>query len=400
MDFVYKGTTTTELQAYLDYCASNENDYEERHRLMDLVQRDVLDAYFKALKESHFVPEKERADSRKETMSPSGKYKLVVSNYETSPGCWSYSQGKVFKADSDTPIAVVNRNYAAFPFLFVEGHPNGHDYLVCGEDYQGQTVVELDTGKRREHLSDGTDKGWGFCWADYTFEPSAKVIVVDGCVWACPYEYKFFDFADPMNGWPEIESGECIYADNMAPTFEADGTIKTYQTDASEDDDDEDGELPKRPPGVASFARFKREGLKLIVVEEWVSDAEKERRIKREEFEKRYEEEIANFKATDPLYLAYKELLKDPVLSADDHVGIGITHTNWCPTFTAEERRWCHRIISNKKPKVTVDLEWATKTGPIKLVIYKDGKKVEDKFFDHSVENMARAFTYAKAQLP
>jgi hypothetical protein len=48
----------------------------------------------------------------------------------------------------------------------------------------------------------------------------------------------------------------------------------------------------------------------------------------------------------------------------------------------------------------TFDLEWGVDTGPVKLVIYKDGKHVEDKFWmEHSVASIEAAFAYAKGLL-
>ena len=397
MDFIYQGTTTPELQQYLAYDVNETRDYQESHRLRDLVQPDVLKAYFKAQKESYFTPEREKVSSRHEELSPSGKYKLVVSSYETSPGSWSYTGGKVYSVGSDTPIAEIHRNYSSFPSLFVEGHENGHDYLIAGEDYQGQTVIELDTGKRRDLLSDGTEKGFGFCWIDYRYEALAKTLVVDGCIWAGPYECRFYDFSDPMAGWSEIEPEEMIDDDRRAPTFEPDGIVKVYQSERP----DEDEEDEKKLPPIAAFTLFKREGLKLVKVEEWASEAEKERRIKREEAERKYQEWTENFKATDPLYLAYVELVKDPGLTPESHMGIGQVYDAWLKGYEGAaclgERRWCRRIISHKGKKgSTVDLEWAVATGPIKLVVYLDGKHVEDKFFPHSVEAMHEAFAYAK----
>lgn len=157
-------------------------------------------------KAAFFRPENEREGSRREISSPTGKYRLVVSSFSTGRGTWDYAQGEVYRTASADPIAVVQRNFDWFPFLFVEAHPNGHDYLVCGEDYQGQTVVELDTGRRRDHLPDEAKDGIAFCWAEMRFEPSAVMLVVEGCIWACPYEFRFFDFSDPMSGWPEIEA--------------------------------------------------------------------------------------------------------------------------------------------------------------------------------------------------
>lgn len=364
--------------------------------------REVQKLFNRMRKEAYFAPENEVADSRKEILSPSGKYKLVVSRFTTGPGSWNYSQGVVYRKDDDKPIATVQRNYGAFPNLFVEGHPKG-DFLVCGEDYQGQTVIELDTGKRRDLMSDGSDKGWGFCWASYQYNAPNQVLVVCGCHWACPYEHRFYDFSDPMSGWPEIEPEERVDADEQKdPELDPDGTMRAFMTrytDDDEDDEETDEEAAKKPhaPIVDVVRTYKREGLKFKLVEEWVSDYEKDRRVKREEAEKRYQEWTANFKATDPLYLAYAELVKDPGLSPEEYMSIGQTYDGWGGEWKGHERRWCRRIITHKgKTGPTVDLEWAVETGPIKLVLYRDGKSAGDKFYPHSVEGMRQAFADAK----
>jgi len=398
-----------------------------------------------------------------EHLSPSGEYKLVVNSHATKPGCWDYTRGLVYRKGSDKPIAKVKRNYSSFPFCWID-HPNGHSYLVCGEDYQGQTVIELDTGKRRDHLPPEAEKGHGFCWADYRFDAATLMLVVEGCIWACPYEFRFYDFSDPMNGWPEIEPTEkCepigIYADGKPPVIEPDGTIKSYDTTNNDSDDDDikvdfnarteddrvrlntvcskaslvdwpqepgnsvivsdgevrasavieflDGELVAKVDWTTArdvanaIKTFRREGLKLILVDEWVSEAEKVRRIEREEGERRYSKWLADFRAGDPLYLAYAARLKDKVLKPADYESIGITHERWCPDFTGNERRMCRRIIDRGREKngYTIDLEWAVDTGPVKLSIYKDGNTDHDKFFEHSVAGMNQAFDYAEKLL-
>jgi hypothetical protein len=368
---------------------------------LEAVPEAVKNAYWDLRKAAYFTPENANVDQRKEHLSPSGKYKLVVTPFATSPGSWSYSQGLVYALGSDTAIAEVQRNYSAFPFLWVEGHKNGHDYLVCGADYQGQTVVELDTGKRRDFLPEDAKKGFGFCWVDYRYDERASLLLVCGCIWAAPYEYRFYDFADPMSDWQELEVEECIDADQQWPVVQDDGTIRcveTLRTDDDDDDEDEDAKKDKPPPVECAVTTLRREKDKLVIASQWVSDEEKARRQKAEESRIRYEKEIAEFRATDPLYLAFTQLVKDPALSPESYESIGITHSSWCPHFKEEERRFCRRIITSKKPKVTVDLEWAAKTGPVKLVVYRDGKHVEDKFFDeHSVESLNAAVAYAKA---
>lgn len=136
--------------------------------------------------------------------SPSGKYLLVITRFETKPGAWSYTRGQVFCGEH--LVAEVLRNYSSFPFAWVEGHPNGHDYLACGEDYQGQTIVEVDTGRQVSTYPEAAHKGFGFCWASIHPSPDKQVLAVDGCYWACPYEVVLYDFRDPMNlPLPELE---------------------------------------------------------------------------------------------------------------------------------------------------------------------------------------------------
>jgi hypothetical protein len=345
---------------------------------------------------SKFLITKNAVGSRDE-LSPNGEFKLVITSFTTGKGSWNYTQGLVYRVGSDTPIFKVQRNYSSFPFSWVE-HPNGHQYLICGENYQGQTVLELDTGRRKDFLPTEAKQGFGFCWVNHRFDSASCILTVDGCVWACPYEFRFYDFSDPMSGWPYLEIEDSyVDSDGQWPSFEADGTIKTFSTEESDDDDEVEGVPPPEPATWRATKTFKREGSKLILLSEEVSDEEKNRRVKNEAARKLYEERIAKFKTEDPLYLAYIELVKDPDLSPEGHSGVGITYDGWCPHFKVEEQRWCRRVRTHKcKTGITVDLEWGMSTGPIKVVIWKDGNHLEDKWFEHSVVGMHEAFKASK----
>jgi len=366
----------------------------------------VQKAYSKLQKDELFDPEKADHSKAQEHLSPSGKYKLVVTPFETKPGCWAYSQGLVYAVGSDTPLFEVRRNYHSFPFSWIEGHPNGHSYLLGGEDYQGQTVLELDTGNRRDYLPKSAEQGHGFCWTGHTFNAEHQLLVVDGCYWASPYEYKFFDFSDPMSGWPEIVPEKYIDMDDRNPVFNEDGTITCFQSEYREYDEDEDDEddekKAKKDTSLAATLTFRREGLKLVLVNEWVSEKEKRTREERERWHKAYDEWLKDFRATDPLFLAMLECLKDPRFKGDSYDSIGTTYDNWCPGFLAREKRWCRRIAWRKEGQpYTLDLEWGCDTGPVKLVVFKEGNTSEDKFFmEHSVDSMNAAFAYAKSLLP
>jgi hypothetical protein len=396
----FKGMTP-ELQAYLDYKGEGDEGYLERKRLRGLIQPGLYRAYCRFEVNAAFVTENEMTGCHPpDEISPSGKYKLVFRYFGTKPGCWSYTQGKVFRVGLDEPIAVVNRNYSSFPFEFIEGHPNGHPYLVCGENYQGQTVIELDTGKRLDFLPNAAEEGFGFCWAMSRFDAATQLLIVWGCYWACPYECRIFDFSDPMEGWPELKNENGIDDDSKWPTIEPDGTIKCYQTERTDDKEDEAADVPKKEPAIVATKTFRREGLKLILVEEWVSDEEKKVRADREEGNRKYEQWFKDFKANDPLYLLMQRLVKDPIFKPEESIGVGVTYDGWCPDFKGDERRICSRIHQkNRSNSISLDLQWGAETAPIKLVAYHDNKHVEDKWFEHSVGGMTEAFTYAKTLL-
>jgi hypothetical protein len=249
-DFTYSGMTPG-LQAYLDHQASHrahvnktygpfrefEKKWEEagkpddqkagvvamreahyvslrEHRevgkkMKSLLPEGLVDLYYKA--QRTWMCRSETKVKEHEVLSPGGSYKLTISSHSTGEGSWNYTKARIKEVGTMCgPIEVVYRNYGSFPFLFIEEHPNGHDYLICGEDYQGQTIIELDTGERRDYLPKEAAQGHGFCWASYEHSPSKRTISVNGCYWACPYEMWFIDFDNPMEELPVLyKSRDC-----------------------------------------------------------------------------------------------------------------------------------------------------------------------------------------------
>jgi len=149
-------------------------------------------------------PENKVDDSTKLHTSPSGKYTLEVSNYKPPKEGWDCTQGIVRKGDE--VIEVVNRDYSAFPFAWCEDHPVGHDYLLCGETYMGQTIIGLDAGLKGDNRKDcNTPKGReGFCWAEFKISKDKTKIAVCGCYWACPFEIWIVDFNYPLSGYGSV----------------------------------------------------------------------------------------------------------------------------------------------------------------------------------------------------
>jgi hypothetical protein len=130
---------------------------------------------------------------------------LEISRFSTGPKTGSYSHGVVRNLSDGRIIADIKRNYSNFWYAWVQ-HTNGDQYLLCGEDYQGYSVVNLTREKYAVFFPDDGYKGFGFCWAAVYPSPDGLVLAVDGCYWACPYEVVFFDFSDPENlPLPEID---------------------------------------------------------------------------------------------------------------------------------------------------------------------------------------------------
>jgi len=142
-------------------------------------------------------------------ISPSGRYKLEISLTKKFKGYWQWGIGKITNNITGEFISVIHRNYPAFWFTWAENHANGHDYLLAGEDYQGQTIIQLDTGLRKDYIPTSAENGAGFCWVEVEYQDDDRELVVYGCYWGAPFEYVRYDFVDPFNlPYPEMERWE------------------------------------------------------------------------------------------------------------------------------------------------------------------------------------------------
>ena len=146
--------------------------------------------------ESFFKKSQIVENSKEEFLSPSNKYILSVEYYKTGKNTWEYSRGIVRATENEEIIADIKRNYSNFWHAWCK-HQNENEYLLCGEDYQGQTVVNLTARKTTNYFPESGNKGVGFCWVNAYPSPDSKILAVDGCVWACPYEIVLYDFSDP-----------------------------------------------------------------------------------------------------------------------------------------------------------------------------------------------------------
>ena len=373
--------------------------------------------------EEYFTDENEVMDRRTEKVTPSGRHKLITRYYSTRKGCWNYSRGTFYRISDGKEICDIKRNYSSFYHSFLT--KNNQEWVVTGRSYMSQTIINLDTGEIFEPEGDQYNGG-AFCWIGATLLSDERTLMVEGCVWACPYEYRFYDFSDPSKGWPELKLWEndketylCILHGDYPkdPDFNQDGTITIFETSdfylplGKYDNDIELEELEALPRGemdkienwrvdINKKITLQRQEDKMVITNTWVSPEEQERERRRAEVNERWKAWRKKFTTTDPLYLRYLERLKDPDLTPETYEGTGVTYLGWAPGFDKKERRWCRRILKSADDQpYTVDLGWAVETGPIKLTIYKDGNSHDEKYFSHSAEAMNEAFDYTLSLL-
>jgi hypothetical protein len=152
-----------------------------------------------------FYKDEYQMGEAEEKLSPSGKYRLVITRYDTSKvtgeNTWAHTRGRLYHVTDGTLIADIKRNYSQFNHSFQM--KNEQEYLITGRDYMGQTIVNCDEGWE---ASTPETSGEQFCWVDHWLSPDGKTLVVDGCYWACPFELFFFDFSNPRRlPLPELE---------------------------------------------------------------------------------------------------------------------------------------------------------------------------------------------------
>ena len=149
----------------------------------------------------------------KKKFSPSGRYYVTTESIPTKPGAWSHTRARIYRADAteSEPFIEFTRNYSSMWMTWIENHPvTGNDYLLTGEDYQGQTIINLTTGVKRSWLPAAAAKGFGWCIVRATWLPEHCWVRAEGCYWAHPYENRFLDLSDPDNvnfeqqGWFDL----------------------------------------------------------------------------------------------------------------------------------------------------------------------------------------------------
>ena len=117
---------------------------------------------------------------------------LTVESYSNGVGHWDYTKGIL--RNGDIVIAEVVRNYSSFPFKLFK-HINGNRYMVCGEDYQGYTLVNIETGEIKSYVS-GTLGA--MCLVNFDDYDNTH-LYVEGCPWGGDFYDIIYDVSDIEN---------------------------------------------------------------------------------------------------------------------------------------------------------------------------------------------------------
>lgn len=132
-------------------------------------------------------------------ISPSGKYKV---SFEDDPEKNTYY---IVSITSNAEIVYQykcekNQRICA-EFISI----NGIDWWFGARDYTTRLFVNCETGEMYDKFHQDVDINyiWG-CISEIS--PNQKYILVEGCIWACPYEWKVYDISDLTNvGYREID---------------------------------------------------------------------------------------------------------------------------------------------------------------------------------------------------
>ncbi|MCC7385367.1 MAG: hypothetical protein IT384_26190 [Deltaproteobacteria bacterium] len=280
-------------------------------------------------------------------MSPSGRFRLTIRRYRTAPGRWDYSRGTVARVVDGVTVCDIQRNLEMFHHSFVT--KGGREYLITGRSYMSQTVVDLDGGQEFEPAGDHYNGG-AFCWACCYLSPDGNTLAVDGCLWGCPYEYRFFDFSDPSRGWTAlpIAGVERIEhpSDKRAPQWLDGSTFECFQLDEKEKPQER--------------TRVQRRGSEMVVIEHCVSETEQKRRDDQARAEAEQDAWWESFRSSDPMYQRLVALVRRHDLPCDN--------LDWQPGG--------HQLVlwfRRREPQASADLEWDIDKRALLVRLYKVG---------------------------
>jgi hypothetical protein len=144
--------------------------------------------------EKFFNPALIIANEHQTGRSPSGNYRLDIDVYAVNDPerNWCISTATMTDLHTNEVIAQIKRNDDRFFYAWIDCEET--EYLICSEDLEGQTVVDL-THRRMASYCSNEDP---FIWTAFYPSPGRDKIAITGCYWASPYCVAVYRFQNPL----------------------------------------------------------------------------------------------------------------------------------------------------------------------------------------------------------
>jgi hypothetical protein len=200
--------------------------------------------------------------SYKEIISPSGKFKAIISpitNGETREyityASWpvntevvhtieKYECVQIFRIEEsgDSLIYQYKRNRGRQPYTgFLRNAAAGGELWFGGRHYLLRLILNCETGKCYDEPEPNELDGGRFIWLGIDkISANGNYILVDGCIWACPYEKIIYDISDLSGrGAVEIDVDEyfhvlCDEEDKYSFEFNDKNNLDIYEINKDE----------------------------------------------------------------------------------------------------------------------------------------------------------------------
>jgi len=139
-----------------------------------------------------FNPNSLLPGSEELSYSPTHNFFLKSTNYRQShPNRnWIVTKIEIYQTFENKKIFEFLRNYDTNWHCWI--NQNGNEYLVCSEDFEGQSVFDLTTMKFYSFFSPSSP----FILVEYIPSPDNLKLAVVGCYWACGYELVIYDISN------------------------------------------------------------------------------------------------------------------------------------------------------------------------------------------------------------
>ena len=124
--------------------------------------------------------------------------------------------------------------------------PDGRRCLLFRQELYGYSVFCLDSRREIHYVpaqaKPGANFAETFLWTGAAYSPTAQLLAVDGCYWACPVSVVLVDFSEPLSVqpvevWRDLRAAldpDDIYFDDIELVrWDPDGTLRLRASDCN-----------------------------------------------------------------------------------------------------------------------------------------------------------------------